>query len=222
MSKKRDNYIPLLISAVCLTLLFFGKVDIADESNAEFIQPLTPIEKSTSISYYSRLTKDVVYFARNYTKLNTLTLNRQIKSEIVPNIQNLSDRLSSLRVEETSLNNTLNSIPREEYVHSKLELSSFIIDELKKANMVYEIDYNYTQSTEVINDGSASEETQPLTGFSNQFRIKVLQLNRDDNYEKLNKILDTIFIKEPYEIVKVNIEYDSELEDYIFSIIIQV
>lgn len=223
MNKGRTPYVTLAIIIILTAFLFLGKISIANpEESGEGIipPPLTLIEKGQSLGYYQNLGKDLIKFLREYNKTGAFKLHRDLKGNLKTDIENHKNRLQSLKEQEKKLKAELNNIPREEYIHNKLELSSFIVDRIANQSLPYEIVYNYED--EVQEETPIEGEVVQAGKYSNQFMIKIFQINHDDNYAKANKVLEEVFIKEPYEIIKTEVGFDSISESYYLMIVIQV
>ena len=231
MSKKNTPYMTLSLMMILIIFLFVGKYDVSLPGEGGTQPPLISISLKESPKYYKSLGKDFLRFLREYNKTNAIKLNKSIKNKIIPEIAYAQTKLEELKLREKDLNSMLTSIPREEYIHNKLELSSFIVNELKEEALVYEIVYNYDSAPPSQEEQEVTEEegyieetttTSSYSSYSNKFMIKIYQINEDDNYEKVTRVMNNIFIKEPYEIAEMEMGFDNISESYYLMLVIQI
>ena len=230
MNKKKNSmsYLTVFLIAFLVLTFFIGKLDIAAVSESEegtSPRQLRLLSLGDTVDHYINLGKDLTSFIRDYKKLNLFTLDKTLRQQIIPEIENYESKLQKLKSEEQQINKLISSIPTEEYVHNKIELSSFIVDELKKQNLIYEINYNFSNETEDANSETQTEnndENTVLSPYTNQIMIKIYQIDKDDNYNKMLAVMDSIFIREPYEIKTLKMLYDKDVASYYLMLVIEV
>ena len=232
MNKKTTPYMTLSLMMILIIFLFVGKYDVSSPGEGGTQPPLTAISLKESPQYYKSLGNDFLRFLREYNKTGAIKLNKSIKNKIIPEIAYAQTKLEELKLREKDLNSMLMNIPREEYLHNKLELSSFIVNELKQESLVYEIVYNYDNVPSAQEEQEGTEEegyveettstTSSYSSYSNKFMIKIYQINEDNNYEKVTRVMNDIFIKEPYEIAEMEMGFDNISESYYLMLVIQI
>ena len=100
-----------------------------------------------------------------------------------------------------------------------------MVEERKKEGLIYEIEYNYTKEEpkEKDNKKSKSKDKEPETvGYTNTYRIKVYRINEGDNYQRLTRVLNNIFIREPYDIESLQLEFNELTRSYSLSFVVGV
>lgn len=236
---KGDNsgIVRLVIIVLLATILIIGNNQIKDNP-----ETLTRLSMDSIRGNGREFLRNFFNFQRNYNKVSAVKLNKEIKNNIIPSIESANESLQRKRAEEQALQNEINSIPTSEYVHTKMELSSFMVEKLKEQELVYEIDYNYsgqegmkklavkevpeegeqeTEEPETEEPETETEEEQEVV-YADKFKITVYKINEGENYKKLNQVLESIFIQEPYEISGVKMEYSELTRCYTLSFIVEV
>lgn len=237
---ENGNFIRLLVIMFLVFLFLLGNIDITQDSTSlaveggegeaetptdVFVPTLTQISNGSFTNSPKSVVSDFIVFCKDFKKTKLLAIDKELRNETLPNINNLNDRLRELKEREMQLQTAINAIPTDEYKHSKMELSSFMVEELKKEGLIYEIEYNYTKEEPKEKDSkkSKSKDKEPETiGYTNTYRIKVYRINEGDNYQRLTRVLNNIFIREPYDIESLQLEFNELTRSYSLSFVVGV
>lgn len=246
--------IPIVIVVFCLIVLIGGKLDVL-KTDAGNLNPITRLRKGEVKG--GNLPNDFKYFAREISKRNVFTVNKDIKGKMVPRKAELEKKLIDLRAEEANLNHSINNIPVDDFVHDKMNLATFIVQELKNSDLIYEIDYNYVDGNfeteeelekmeadgelveeeftedldEDVEEDADGEEITAVEESTNSnlrkfygdtFAIRVYDVDKGNNFEKLNRVLDNICVREPYQISQIKMKDNDVTKSYYFQIVIEV
>ena len=230
--EKESNYLRLVVIIALLTILILGKGDIRTGTfpeGTESVSSLTLPRKGNLKNFKDDFINYVVYVKKlGFTKTHRENYN------LVSDIHQGKERLEELKQEEEQLQALINNVPVEVYEHNKLDLTAFIVEELKSYNLVYAIKYNYdfnsedgeeseeSGESEESEEGEESEESEEseeqlnpnAVTVTDAFAVRVYQIDQDDNYNKVLNVLDTMFIREPYEILKIKVGYDEISKSY--------
>lgn len=219
-SSNNANFVRVMIIVILTAIMIVGNFDVTlteGLEEGEIIPTLTRIEEGSVRDDLGYILKDFTTYCLNFNKLKAFGINKEIKTRTLPHIESLKGQVSDLKAREQLLERTINSLPNSEYIHSKMELSSFIVEELKDKELIYEIGYNYMREEE-----EEDNKEEVVTRYSNTFKITIYKINEEGNYERLMQVLENIFIKEPYEIKNLNMEYNELTGSYTLSFVIEV
>lgn len=244
-NKGNGKFVYVTIIFLAIVILSIGKTNLIAENQKKVegveivpVTTLTRLNKSEITS--GHLLRDIQTYIFQVNKFGALNQSRALKENLVPKNKELDLKLKELKEKETRLHQAINSIPTEEFQHDKMTLASYIVRELKEHELTYEIDFNYDGDDpldsekeeeveeEVAGDFEYTEEDIPGTEqilqefVGDAFAVTIYEINKGDNYQKLNNVLDLIFIKEPYEITRTSMKYNSLTKSYYLQLVIEV
>lgn len=180
----------------------------------------------TNITNIVPFFRGLSYFIVNIQKLDTFKMSKDLTKNIIPLIKEKEEEKQRCELQAEQLRNEQTKYAQLNWKHDKITLSSFIIEKLKEHELIYEINYNFTydKSPEEDNQQNSGENQEVGTVISktDTFKVTIYKVDQDGNYEKLKKVLNDIYIQEPYEIEGLDLYFDELTESYAFSFVIKV
>lgn len=225
LKKEREsNYFRLAIGIILVIIFLLGNKDLTEKEhqNVQLVPP--------SVSEFEQFQESLITYIMDVNKTGFRGTHQDIPN-LVAGINNKQFELSRFRQEERQLQSLIDAVPTTHYVHNKLDLSSFMVKELESNGLNYSINYNPTFNAESVEsvEGEVEEGSEVVSSIdfgntqaTDAFSIKVFRVDESDNYYRLMEVLDRVFIKEPYEILRVNMAYDEVTEGYFYEFTIGI